>query len=98
MKLENEALELGLIAKALQIISKEISYQGLARLSSEKPSAIAGLLEVAFCLAKEANYSPRPTQAFHAKEPGSSPRILRLASFNCRRISAKRCSIARRRS
>jgi C4-dicarboxylate-specific signal transduction histidine kinase len=30
MRLENEALELGLIAKALQIISKEISYQGLA--------------------------------------------------------------------
>jgi C4-dicarboxylate-specific signal transduction histidine kinase len=31
MRLENETLELGLIAKALQIISKEISYQGLAK-------------------------------------------------------------------
>ena len=49
MKPENETTELELIAKAFQAISKEISYEGLAKALLRKPSAIAGPLEAVFC-------------------------------------------------
>jgi C4-dicarboxylate-specific signal transduction histidine kinase len=101
MRLENETLELGLIAKALQIISKEISYQGLAKALLREALSYCGaarggvlLSEGGELLAKADASFPRERAKFFTSHPPA--RELRLPADLGERVLNRQETVIRR--
>ena len=100
MKHENRALELELIAKALQTISKEISYQGLAKALLREALSYCGaarggvlLSEGGELLAKVDASFPRERAKFFTSHPAA--REIRLPTDLAERVLDRRETIIR---
>ncbi|SDS53621.1 ATP-binding protein [Bradyrhizobium canariense] len=100
MKLEDEAHELELIAKALQIISKEISYQGLAKALLREALSYCGvarggvlLSEGGELLAKVDASFPRERAKFFTSYPAA--REIRLPADLGERVLNRRETVIR---
>ena len=91
MRFENEALEFGLIAKAFQAISKEISHEGLAKVLLKTALSYSGaargavmLGEAAQLIARADASFPRERAKFFASQPPT--RDFRLSSELSERV------------
>lgn len=98
MRLKSETHELDLVAKAFQVISREISYQGLANaLLAEALSFSGAARGRSYSAAKEICLLKR-TRAFPARGRISLPPSRQTPSSDCRAISPRRFSIEGKRS
>ena len=100
MKHENEALELELIAKALQTISKEISYQGLAEALLREALSYCGaarggvlLSEAGELLTKADASFPRERARFFTSHPAA--REIRLPRDLAEKVLNRRETVIR---
>ena len=109
MRLENETHELELVAKAFQLISKETSYQGLAKALLREAVCYSGaarggilLSEGGELLAKADASFPRERAKFFASHPAAaefrlppdlSERVLRRQETIVRQVTRECCAL-----
>jgi len=96
MRLENEALELELIAKAIQAISKETSYEGLAKALLNAALRYCGAARGAVLLSEKGELLDKADASFPRERARFFASHLRPATSDCRRTSAKGCLHAKK--
>ena len=98
MRLKNETFELDLIARALQTISKEISYGGLAKALLEAALRRSGADRGAVLLSEGANSFLKSIRAFREKRRSSLSQARQSTNSDFPQSSAKGCSRAKKPS